>query len=81
MGHDVYHAIDFDILPLGPGISAKDPGNPVEADLLALVRAHLKSGYFLFSYGTDLTRRMQAQYEQQDKDQGRALWEVVSAGS
>jgi phosphatidylinositol 4-phosphatase len=77
MGHDVYHALDFDILPLGPGISVKDPGHPVESHLLALVRTHLNSGYFLFSYGTDLTRRMQAQYEAQEKDQGKALWEVV----
>jgi hypothetical protein len=78
-GHDVYHATDFEVLPISPDINTKNPAHAVEEHLLALVRGHLKSGYFLFSYGADITRRMQAQWESQEKDRGKALWEVVSA--
>jgi hypothetical protein len=78
MGQDVYHATDFDILPISPKASVTNPPHPVEAHLLALVKSHLKSGYFLFSYTWDLTRRMQAQWESREKDQGKAMWEVVS---
>jgi phosphatidylinositol 4-phosphatase len=78
MGQDVYRATDFDILPIGSNASVTHPAHPVEAHLLALVKSHLKNGYFLFSYTWDLTRRMQAQWESREKDQGKAMWEVVS---
>ncbi|ETW87575.1 hypothetical protein HETIRDRAFT_378661 [Heterobasidion irregulare TC 32-1] len=78
LGHAVYRAVDFEILPLDPSASVSSPPHPVEAHLLALVRSHLKSGVFLFSYGFDVTRRLQAQWVAQEKDEGRAFWEVVS---
>ena len=60
MGHNVYRATDYDVLPLNPDVSVQNPPNAVEAHLLALVRSHLYGGYFLYSYGWDLTRRLQA---------------------
>jgi len=77
LGHSVYRAVDFEILPLDPSVSVSNPPHPVEAHLLALVRSHLKTGVFLFSYDFDLTRRLQAQWVAQDSDEGRAIWEVV----
>ena len=78
MGHNVYRATDYDILPLNPDVSVQNPPNTVEAHLLALVRSHLYGGYFLYSYGWDLTRRLQAQWQTLQDDAGKALWEVVS---
>jgi hypothetical protein len=77
MGQDVFHATDFDILPVSPQASVSSPAHPVEAHLLGLIRSHLKSGYFLFSYTYDLTRRLQAQWETREQDQGKAMWQVV----
>ncbi|PPQ66105.1 hypothetical protein CVT26_010906 [Gymnopilus dilepis] len=76
MGHDIYRATEFDILPLAP-VSAYVPPHAVEAHLLGLVRSHLNGGNFLFSYTYDLTRRMQVQWETREADSTRALWEVV----
>ncbi|KAJ3499855.1 hypothetical protein NLJ89_g10049 [Agrocybe chaxingu] len=76
MGHDIYRATEFDILPLAP-ISAFVPPHAVESHLLALVRSHLQGGNFLFSYTWDVTRRLQAQWESRETDSGKALWEVV----
>lgn len=78
MGSEIYHATDFDILPVSPEASVTNPQHPVEAHLIGLIKSHLKNGYFLFSYGWDLTRRLQAQWESREKDQGKAMWEVVS---
>ena len=77
MGHNVYRATDYDILPLNPDVLVSSPPNVVEAHLLALVRSHLYGGHFLFSYGWDLTRRLQAQWATLQEDAGKALWEVV----
>ncbi|KAI0095261.1 SacI homology domain-containing protein [Irpex rosettiformis] len=77
MGHNVYRATDYDILPLNPDVSVSNPPNSVETHLLALVRSHLYGGHFLYSYGWDLTRRLQAQWETIQGDAGRALWEVA----
>lgn len=77
LGHPIYRASEFDILPLDPTVSVSSPPHPVEAHLLALVRSHLNSGVFLFSYGYDITRRLQAQWVAQEQDQGRAFWESV----
>jgi len=77
MGHDVYRATEFDILPLG-AVSAHLPSHPVEAHLLALVRSHLEGGNFLFSYTWDLTRRLQVQWPSREADARRYMWEVAS---
>jgi SacI homology domain len=69
--------MDFDILPLDPGISASKPSHPVETHLLALVRTHLNSGQFLYCYEFDVTRRLQAQYVARQKDQDMPMWETV----
>jgi hypothetical protein len=77
LGHPIYRAVDFDILPLDPGISASKPSHPVETHLLALVRTHLNSGQFLYCYEYDVTRRLQAQYVAREKDGGKPMWEIV----
>ncbi|KAJ7139757.1 SacI homology domain-containing protein [Mycena epipterygia] len=77
LGHDIYRATDFDLLPLGPNINIHNPPHPVEAHLLALVRSHLLGGVFLFSYGWDLTRRLQSQWETREKDANRPFWETA----
>jgi hypothetical protein len=69
--------VDFDILPLDPGISASKPSHPVETHLLALVRTHLNYGQFLYSYEFDVTRRLQAQYVARQKDEDMPMWETV----
>ncbi|KAG1716326.1 hypothetical protein ID866_810 [Astraeus odoratus] len=74
MGHDIYRAAEFDILPLNPNISVQYPPHPVEGHLLALVRSHLSSGHFLFSYTFDLSRRLQAQWNEMEEDARRPLW-------
>jgi len=77
MGHDIYRATEFDILPLGI-VSAYIPPHPVESHLLALVRSHLNGGNFLFSYTWDLTRRLQVLRGAEESDAGKSFWEVVS---
>jgi len=77
LGHPVYHAVDFDILPLDPGVSVSKPSHPVETHLLALVRSHLSGGQFLYSYEFDVTRRLQAQYVARESDEGKPMWETV----
>jgi len=77
MGHEIYRTTDFDILPINPNISAHYPPHQVEAHLLALVRSHLHSSPFLFSYSLDLTTRMQTQWEMQEQVNDKPLWEVV----
>ncbi|KJA26115.1 hypothetical protein HYPSUDRAFT_36978 [Hypholoma sublateritium FD-334 SS-4] len=76
MGHDIYRATEFDILPLA-SVSAYIPPHPVEAHLLSLVRSHFNGGHFLFSYTWDLTRRLQVQLPFQEDDANKAFWEVV----
>jgi hypothetical protein len=70
--------VDFDILPLDPGISVSKPSHPVETHLLALVRTHLNHGQFLYSYEFDVTRRLQAQYVARQKDEDMPMWGTVS---
>ena len=77
LGHPVYRAVDFDILPLDPGVSVSKPTHPMEIHLLALVRSHLNSGHFLYSYEFDVTRRLQAQYVARENDEGKPMWEMV----
>jgi hypothetical protein len=75
MGHAIYRSVEFEVLPLNPNISVQHPPHPVEAHLLALVRSHLQSGFFLFSYTWDLTRRLQTQWKTQEQD--KCMWKVV----
>jgi len=77
MGQEVYRATDFDILPLNPNISVQHPPHPVEAHLLALVRSHLNGSFLFFSYGWDVTTRLQAQWAAQESTQRQALWEAA----
>ncbi len=77
MGHNIYRATDFDILQLNPDASVQNPPSAAEAHLLALVKSHLTCGHFLYSYEWDLTRRLQAQWEDLRDDSGQALWELV----
>ncbi|KAG6820754.1 hypothetical protein H0H93_012018 [Arthromyces matolae] len=77
LGHDIYRASDFDILPLSPNVSVHNPQHPVEAHLLALVSSHLRGGNFLFAYGWDLTRRLQAQWESQEDAAHKSVWEMA----
>ncbi|KEP48814.1 putative recessive suppressor of secretory defect protein [Rhizoctonia solani 123E] len=70
-GHIVYRATDFAVLPIAP---PPVPDHPAERHLLALVRTHLKTGAFWFSYGWDLTTRLQ----NQQTDDSRPLWEQAT---
>ena len=81
MAQNIYRATDYEILPLNPDISVSSPPHPVEAHLLALVKSHLSSGNFLFSYAWDLTRRLQAQWASLKEDGDKPLWEVVSVAT
>lgn len=49
----------------------------MEIHLLALVRSHLSSGHFLYSYEFDVTRRLQAQYVARENDESKPMWETV----
>lgn len=81
MDEDVYRATEYDILPLNPNISVSHPPHPVESHLLALVRSHLNGGLFFFSYGWDITRRLQALWAAQKTDAEKGFWEVVGCFS
>ncbi|KAJ7630572.1 SacI homology domain-containing protein [Roridomyces roridus] len=77
LGHDIYRATDFELLPLSQNINVANPPHPVEAHLIALVRSHLLGGSFLFSYDWDMTRRLQAQWETREQDTSKAFWETA----
>ena len=76
--NDIWHANEFEIMPLNPNVSVQNPSHPVEAYLLALVKSHLDGGSFFFSDTWDLTRRLQVQWLSEKTDAGKAMWEVVS---
>ncbi|RPD81689.1 hypothetical protein L226DRAFT_527952 [Lentinus tigrinus ALCF2SS1-7] len=77
MRQNIYRATEYDILPLNPDVSVQTPPNAVEAHLLALVRSHLQGGTFFFSYGWDITRRLQAQWASLQQDGDKPLWEIA----
>jgi SacI homology domain len=77
MGQDVYHATNFEILPLNPNISVENPPHVVEANFLALLKSHFQSGSFLVSYNWDLTTRLQEQYQRAAQAEDKALYELV----
>ena len=76
LGHDIYRAESFELLPLSPDVTPEL--HPAEHYLAGVTQKHFKDGNFWVSYTWDLTRRLQAQY--QDGGDGKYLWEVVSAG-
>lgn len=78
MGHDIYRATNFEILPLNPNVSIENPPHVVESNFLALVRSHFQHGNFLFSYTWDLTTRLQAQAQRPSGAEKPALWQLVS---
>ena len=78
MRQNIYRATEYDILPLNPDVSVQNPPNVVESHLLALVQSHLQGGTFFFSYGWDITRRLQAQWASLKEEGDKALWEIVS---
>ena len=71
MGHDIFLATKFELLPVNSNIIPSH--HPSEHYLTTLLESHLNSGTFWFSYDWDLTRRLQAQGD----DEGKALWEAV----
>ncbi|EJD55532.1 inositol/phosphatidylinositol phosphatase [Auricularia subglabra TFB-10046 SS5] len=73
MGHDIYQATDFKVLPLDTHAYE----HPAEGHLLALVQTHLSSGLFWFSYTFDITRRLQAHWVSAQDDADKALWETA----
>ncbi|KZO96288.1 inositol/phosphatidylinositol phosphatase [Calocera viscosa TUFC12733] len=74
IGSEIYLATDFKVLPIpSTANSAQLLDHPVEKKLLTLVKSHLDSGRFWFSYGWDLTRRLQAQWDDVKKE-GEGLW-------
>lgn len=74
MGHDIYRATSFKILPISSDESIRH--HATENYLLALLKSHLNQGWFWFSYDYDLTRRLQAQAGVNDS--GKSLWQLVS---
>ncbi|TBU64759.1 SacI homology domain-containing protein [Dichomitus squalens] len=77
MRQNIYRATEYDILPLNPDVSIQNPPNVVESHLLALVQSHLQGGTFFFSYGWDVTRRLQAQWASLKEEGDKALWEIA----
>ncbi|KZT57104.1 hypothetical protein CALCODRAFT_453422 [Calocera cornea HHB12733] len=74
IGSEIYLATDFKVLPIpSTANSAQLLDHPVEKKLLTLVKNHLDTGRFWFSYGWDLTRRLQAQYGDV-KREGEGMW-------
>lgn len=81
MGHDIYRIADIDMIPLNSNVSAQNPPHPIERHLLALVRSHFLGGHFLFSYGWDLSTRLQTQWAEQENNCEKSLWEQVNTVS
>lgn len=73
-GHTVYLATDFRVLPLAPSSPTSLIHHPVEKHLLGLVERHLATGVFWFSYTWDMTNRLQAQPNSNEKP----MWSTVS---
>lgn len=79
---DVYLATDFKMFPIkpsSPNLSDKlSTTNADETFLLSLVKGHLFSGPFYYTYGgIDLTSRMQ----KQDINDTRPMWQRVCSPS
>ncbi|GAA6022279.1 hypothetical protein JCM10207_008913 [Rhodosporidiobolus poonsookiae] len=69
----VYSATDFSVFPIDRGTSAELLKQPEEAYLLGLVKSHLYSAPFYFSYGGyNVTARLQ-----QQEPSEKPLWETA----
>lgn len=76
LGADIYLATDFRVFPVSRDATPSLLQHPVEKSLLAMLKAHLYSGPFYFSYQWDLTSSMQRQARNADSD--KPMWERVS---
>lgn len=74
-GHAIYLATDFKVLPIAPPSSYHLLEHPVERHLQKLVERHLVEGVFWFSYGWDLTRRLQTQASADSES--KSAWELA----
>lgn len=72
-GADVFMATEFRVLPLEKEANPSLLKHPVEKTLLGLLKAHLYSAPFYFSYEYDLTSSMQRQAGIKNKD--APLWQ------
>lgn len=87
----VYAANDFALYPIQRNSSAasSSPADKLEAEpqetyLLGLIKSHLYSAPFYFTYDTkyNLTMRLQQQQEERrDDEKEKPLWESVGLGS
>lgn len=66
-GTEVFMGTDFRVFPVAKEASPSLLKHPVEKTLLALLKAHLYSAPFYFSYDYDLTSTMQRQASVADK--------------
>ncbi|KAE8185684.1 hypothetical protein CF336_g7309, partial [Tilletia laevis] len=75
-GQPIYLATDFRVLPISSSVKSNLLSNPVEAALLAMLKTHLYSAPFYFSYGVDLTNSFQRQSTHPvASDLSKPLWE------
>ncbi len=72
-GADVFMATEFRVLPLEKEANPSLLKHPVEKTLLGLLKSHLYSAPFYFSYGYDLTSSMQRQADL--TNQSAPLWQ------
>ncbi|KAK0546479.1 Phosphoinositide phosphatase sac1 [Tilletia horrida] len=75
-GKPIYLATDFRVLPISSSVKSNLLSNPVESALLAMLKTHLYSAPFYFSYGIDLTNSFQRQATHPvASDLSKPLWE------
>ena len=74
-GHTIYLATDFRLFPISSPTAVHPSGQASERYLLSVVERHLLSGLFWFSYGWDITTRLQAQASV--NREGKPMWELV----
>ncbi|KAK0530681.1 Phosphoinositide phosphatase sac1 [Tilletia horrida] len=75
-GKPIYLATDFRVLPISSSVKSNLLSNPVEKALLAMLKTHLYSAPFYFSYGVDLTNSFQRQsVHPVASDLSKPLWE------
>lgn len=75
-GHSIYMATDFRVCPIPRNSKPSMLEEPVERMLLGLLKTHLFSAPFFFSYGYDVTSSLQRQQSTKG-----ALWERVSGSN
>ncbi|PWN48848.1 putative SAC1-recessive suppressor of secretory defect [Violaceomyces palustris] len=72
LGSEIYLATDFRVFPVNSDASPHLLHHPIEKGLLALIKAHLYSAPFYFSYAYDITSSMQRQSQLEAK--GLPMW-------